>query len=186
MGQKSSSLSRPSTKPRLSLTWVLRTQRATQNPNPEQPIKFQYKARRRSVESTRDNKQKPQNDKENKACQTNKPSQNKLQQGNIPSQNKLSQGKPSENNKSGIKSSPVDKLKVRNVEPPMRTKSEPSLNTGREKHRHRKRSSRAGRPDKSKFGYEIQDVDAFLAKVIVKNVKSLCIYLNLIWPTDLA
>ncbi|XP_017772654.1 PREDICTED: uncharacterized protein LOC108559805, partial [Nicrophorus vespilloides] len=46
MGQKPSAH-----KPKLPLIWILRCQNRTHNPNPEQPIKFQYhKTRRKSIE----------------------------------------------------------------------------------------------------------------------------------------
>ncbi|KAJ8872619.1 hypothetical protein PR048_026227 [Dryococelus australis] len=56
--------------------------------------------------------------------------------------------------------------------PPKRTLSEPSLavcGVGRERARHRRSRTPRRKPDKHKarFGYEIQDVDAFLSKVSV-------------------
>lgn len=123
MGQKNSTIK---TKPKLSLTWVLRNQ-PKPVPTPE-PIKLQYKARRRSVESTRENCIKKD------------------------------------------RQSPNYEPKIRNGEVPVRTKSEPNLNSdrNREKHRHRKRNSRISKQGKDKrFGYEIQDVDAFLTKVYI-------------------
>lgn len=132
MGQKTSVLTHPSTKPRLSLTWVLRNQHTTHNPNPEQPIKFQYKTRRKSVESNREKIQPSSNDV-------------------ITNQLRLTTNEP-------VNCAPT------------RTKSEPSLNTERtrEKHRHKKRTSRVAKVEKiTQFGYEIHDVDAFLTKVIL-------------------
>lgn len=132
MGQKSSQFS--NTKPKLSLTWILRNQHThtTHNPNPEQPIKFQYKTRRKSVESTRE-----------------KPTAN-----------------DSYNNKVRLNNEVIINCSS-NL--PVRTKSEPSLNTERvkEKHRHKKRSSRSVKQEKNRFGYEINDVDAFLTKVSI-------------------
>lgn len=136
MGQKPSHPT--NTKPKLSLTWILRNhQQTTHNPNPEQPIKFQYKTRRKSVDSNRE-----------------KPSANDSYNNKVKLNNEI--------------------VTVNNLNVPVRTKSEPSLNTERvrEKHRHKKRSSRSVKQEKSRFGYEINDVDAFLTKVSTSMVFS--------------
>lgn len=52
MGQKPSHLTAKLNKTKLPLSWVLRTEaRTTHNPNPEQPIKFQYKTKRKETKS---------------------------------------------------------------------------------------------------------------------------------------
>lgn len=47
MGQKPSNLGGRLSNKQLPLTWIFRRERRTCNPNPEQPIKFQYKTRRK-------------------------------------------------------------------------------------------------------------------------------------------
>lgn len=57
MGQKPSHFTVKLNKTKLPLSWVLRTEgRTTHNPNPEQPIKFQYKTKRKEPKGAENNK----------------------------------------------------------------------------------------------------------------------------------
>ena len=72
-------------------------------------------------------------------------------------------------------------VKKQNV--PTRTKSEPNLGgeRGRERHRHRRKGKiKSGTSKVQQFGYEIQDVDGFLAKVS-KSLVKWCLNLESIW-----
>lgn len=135
MGQKPSHFTIKLNKTKLPLSWgILRTEH---NPNPEQPIKFHYKTKRRS--NTENNKTTVLN---NIIVAKNN---NNLNECRI--------------------------IKAQNA--PVRTKSEPSLVTdrNRERHRRRKRSARLkSERNVQQFGYEIGDVDAFLSKVGVLTI----------------
>lgn len=138
MGQKPSHFALKLNKTKLPLSWVLGTEgRTTHNPNPKQPIKFQYKTKRKDTKCVEAN---------NKSVVLNNLNASKS------------------NNLNEVKCTII---KTQNV--PVRTKSEPSLATdrNRERHRRRKKSARlrTGR-NLQQFGYEIGDVDAFLSKVI--------------------
>lgn len=137
MGQKSSHFAVRLNKTKLPLSWVLGVEgRTTRNPNPEQPIKFQYKTKRKEERSAENN--------------------------SVNALNNLS-----------VKSNNLNEVKckiIKTQNAPVRTKSEPSLATdrNRERHRRRKKSTRLknGRNGSvQQFGYEIGDVDAFLCKV---------------------
>ncbi|KAF5271861.1 hypothetical protein FQA39_LY08001 [Lamprigera yunnana] len=126
MGQKPSVLGGRKNK-KLPILWILKRQQTIQTPNPEQPIKFQYKTKRKKT--------------------------------------------PDELLKNSIYTKNTKIVKNDNV--PVRTKSEPSLvpEKVQERHRHRKRSKIIQyEKDKTivqQFGYEIQDVDAFLTKATI-------------------
>lgn len=148
MGQKPSRLGGRTNKSKLPISWILRGHQTTHTPNPEQPIKFQYKTRSKNSEP---NKVKSSNDNASNFHtlnnSTNSCSVNKLKNNEF----KCQIAKP------------------QNV--PQRTKSEPSLVPEKTRHRHRRKSTRDsakyGKNEKirQQFGYEIQDVDAFLTKV---------------------
>ncbi|KAF5298913.1 hypothetical protein FQR65_LT09566 [Abscondita terminalis] len=126
MGQKPSVLGGKKTK-KLPILWILKGQQTTQTLNPEQPIKFQYKTKRKK---------------------------------------QVDQIYPLNLN---IKTTKV----VKNHNLPVRTKSEPSLapEKTKERHKHRRKSRNiVYEKDKEfvqQFGYEIEDVDAFLTKATI-------------------
>lgn len=158
MGQKPSS-SGGNNNQLLPLSWILRrNQRTTHNPNPEQPIKFQYKTRRKN--SSQDNQTN-----NNKSVNNNTTA--------IQTLNNL--GKQNQSYKKIVKNTNVQDVQQQSNKQnqPFRTKSESNLSEQRakDKHRHRRKSGRIRKQDwggvvVQKFGYEIQDVDAFLTKVI--------------------
>lgn len=153
MGQKPSHHQAPNS-PKLPLSWILRNAHHHHNPNPQQPIKFQYKTKRKPANRS-----------------------NNLQLLN--------------NNIYNVKNTNLTEVskckivKTQNTSVPQyekRTKSEPSLapfakseERSRERHRHRKQQKNRSEwqdlvyeeeeEDVPQFGYEIQDVEAFLAKV---------------------
>jgi hypothetical protein len=155
MGQKPSGLGG---KAKLPFSWVFRRQETTCNPTPEQPIRFQYKTRRKYGTQEDKNQNRANNIK----------SFNNV--NNIKTINNLS--KAHQSNKNVVKNTNVNEVKCRIVKTQnaLRTKSEPNLmgERGRERHKHRRKSARI-RDDweegVEQFGYEIQDVDDFLTKV---------------------
>lgn len=138
---------------KLPFSLFLRTHHTTHNPNPEQPIRFQYKTRRKS-----------------KDLQDSKHSNQNAVNNNIQTINNL--GKQNQSNIYNVKNTNVEvKCKlVKTQYTPVRTKSEPNLvpERNRDKHRHRRKVGKIKNEwndDVQQFGYEIQDVDAFLTKV---------------------
>lgn len=136
MGQKPSYFAVKLNKAKFPLRWVLRAEgRTTHNPNPEQPIKFQYKTKRKETKTAENTKTVVLN------------------------------------NLATIKSTNCNEVKckiIKTQNAPVRTKSDPTLGTNRdrERHRRRKKSSRLRKGENlQQFGYEIGDVDAFLSKV---------------------
>lgn len=168
MGQKPSHLGGRTNKSKLPISWILRSHQTTHTPNPEQPIKFQYKTRRKNVE---------QQGKHNSE-QTNNTTRSFGRITTLNNLNNISTNRCniSNNNNNNLKNNKVNDLKcqiVKTQNVPIRTKSEPTLfpEKTREKHRHRRKSTRDvtkyERNEKivQQFGYEIEDVDAFLTKV---------------------
>ncbi|XP_074026346.1 uncharacterized protein [Leptinotarsa decemlineata] len=124
----------------------------THNPNPEQPIKFQYKTRRKN------------NIQELKCVQQGSVNINNVQLNNL---NKLNQSSKNTNVDASCRL-----IKTQNT--PVRTKSEPNLvpERNREKHRHRRKSTKIKnewKDENQQFGYEIQDVDDFLTKATLEK-----------------
>lgn len=159
MGQKSSHITEKISKTSFPLRFVLTKQHSTQTPNPEQPIKFQYKTKRKKLTKEKTNETAQQKVTNNKFNTLN----------NIKNQNDV---KNLKNNSNNLKDITCRIIKTQNAV--TRTKSEPSLTTERireKRHRHRKRSTKL-QADKSmqQFGYKIEDVDAFLTKVLVVSL----------------
>lgn len=153
MGQKPSHQLGGGINKKLPFSLFLRGHQTTHNPNPEQPIRFQYKTRRKSRD-LQDSKHSTQNAVNN----------------NIQTINNLS--KQNQSNIYNVKNTNAEvKCKlVKTQNAPLRTKSEPNLvpERNRERHRHRRKPGRIKSDwsdDVQQFGYEIQDVDAFLTKV---------------------
>ncbi|KAJ8971821.1 hypothetical protein NQ317_002938 [Molorchus minor] len=138
--------------------FFLRGPHTARNPKPEQPIKFQYKTRRKS----RDLHQEA-NNKGTSPNSVNSP------------QTLNNLGKPKQSNVYSVKNTNEVKcklVKAQNV--PLRAKSEPSLvpERSRVKHRHRRKSTMTKSDwseDVQQFGYEIQDVDGFLTKATIEK-----------------
>lgn len=165
MGQKSSHFSAKLSKTKLPLIWVLRTE--NNNPKPEQPIKFQYKTKRKNTNT--ENQISTDNTKRNSTKTQNAPT-------NIKNTNALNNLSASKNQCNNLKNTNLNEIRckiIKTQNAPLRAKSEPSLATEKangSKHRHRKKSTRVknGKTGKlQQFGYEIEDVDAFLTKVSV-------------------
>lgn len=134
----------------LPFSWIFSREETTCHPNPEQPIKFQYKTRRKAHQSKANN---------TKTCHS---------VNNIKTINNLSAHCKS--NQSNKNVNEVTKCKTNfKTDNVIRTKSEPNLvivgHHGRERHRHRRKRKDEWEKDVEQFGYEIQDVDAFLTKV---------------------
>ena len=171
MGQRSSSLLAARTRPKLSLTWVLRGDRqsssttttttvstADENVTPPEPSPATL------INTNINNLEKPAI----KYSCKNSNNNNSTTKLNSESNNNISNSNNNNNSNKTIGT------------PPTRTLSEPSLliansesgrsgRSSREKHRHRRTRTPRHKTDKqrrpSRFGYEIQDVDAFLTKV---------------------
>lgn len=178
MGQKSSQLSNKAGRS-LPLQWILRGQKTTLHPNPEQPIKFQYKTKRKITE------------KEQLTVSSSSSSNNNNSRSVRTRTNNLSVQTLNNFNKSALNNTKVNNcsettqckiiIKTENVPPPTRAKSEPNLMAEkREKHRHRRKSSRSRRDSKilPQFGYEIQDIDEFLNKVRTTSYIYIYIFFN--------
>lgn len=166
MGQKPS-------KSKIPLFWLLRFQRS-RNPNPEQPIRFQYKTRRKNIEN-------PDKDNCNNAANVIKPSRDVKSinsvNNNINNSNNNNNINNNNNNQSVltiIKNTNVSEVQCKIVKTqnatvlPLRTKSEPDLIGDKKEKRYRRKSARL-KPEDGKqmrqFGYEIEDVNEFLTKV---------------------
>lgn len=169
MGQKPSRLGGSRTnKSKLPISWILRGQQITHTPQPEQPIKFQYKTRRKSTDQS---KHKYITEKYISEQSFKKSEQVKTLNNLNCSTNKSSVVNNVKNKKVNDFNNKRSTVKIQNA--PIRTKSEPSLNLDkvREKHRYRRKSTRdvpkykSEGPIVQQFGYEIEDVDAFLTKV---------------------
>ncbi|KAJ9595993.1 hypothetical protein L9F63_012814, partial [Diploptera punctata] len=162
MGQRASSLLAPRTRPKLSLTWVLRGDRQNTAPSAADenlPSSTIINTNINNIEKSSIKYNCKNSNNNNNNAKLNTESNNNISNNNNNNNN---------NNKSlGTISSP-----------PTRTLSEPSLliansesgrsgRSNREKHRHRRTRTPRHKTDKQKrtrFGYEIQDVDAFLTK----------------------
>ena len=163
MGQKPSILG-GKFNAKLPLSLVLKRDH-TQNPNPEQPIKFQYKTRRKKGQGGGGGGNFFV-EEQKFATATNQNSSNKSQSNFTRSTN----------------GNDVRCKIIKTQSAPIRTKSEPSLvgEKCKEKHRHsRSRKSSSNRIKNEnriqQFGYEIQDVDAFLSKVsLIKSLYTTC------------
>ncbi|XP_060528905.1 uncharacterized protein LOC132703579 [Cylas formicarius] len=136
--------------------------RTTHNPRPEQPIKFQYKTTRKTVDKNQQNEKLPpvikiQTINNLKTCVQVK-------------------------NTNETKDSKPDQRNVAKQYLPMRTKSEPTLAVDkvRTRNRQKKKTAKSKNNWKEKvqqFGYEIQDVDAFLAKATLEKPANIPIVL---------
>ncbi|KAK5645084.1 hypothetical protein RI129_006384 [Pyrocoelia pectoralis] len=153
MGQKSSLLGGKTNKPKLPILWILRGDHTRNRHNPEQPIKFQYKTRRK----------KSPNVQKHPIINTNNNNNNV----NISTNN-----------------SKINDLKCQKAQnAPLRAKSEPSLVPEKERHRRRRKPRNIGSYEKSKqieqrFGYEIEDVDAFLTKATIDKPANIPVVLS--------
>lgn len=153
MGQKSSHLNEKLHKSKIPLIWLLRTERTISHTSPQQPIKFQYKTKRKG--STKCNKE---NGAANDRC---------IQLNNSKLNNDVLNERPNNTKDTGCRI-----VKTQNA--PLRTKSESCLTTLKKKsskHRRRRKSTRMKNDNAQsiqQFGYEIQDVDDFLTKVSTK------------------
>ncbi|XP_030761933.1 uncharacterized protein LOC115886786 [Sitophilus oryzae] len=131
---------------KLSAFLLSRSRRTTRTPHPAQPIKFQYKTARNNntngVTTIKNDKQQI------------KPIDNLA---SVKDKNILAEE---------IKNTEEKNVKV-GVRLPLRTKSEPNIGYERPRHRRKSRKVSKGCYESKvvqPFGYEIQDVDAFLAK----------------------
>lgn len=134
---------------------ILHRPETTRTPNPEQPIKFQYRTKRRKQNSH-------QIDVANNVQTLN--NVNKTQISNKIKNTNLNEAK-------------CKVIKSQNS--PERTRSEPNLrgDRSRDKHKHRRRNSpkiKNWNDDVQQFGYDIPDIDSFLTKVSVSSVNSCC------------
>lgn len=137
MGQKPSHFTVKLNKTKLPLSLVLRTEgRTTHNPNPEQPIKFQYKTKRKETKGAENN---------NKTVVLNNL--------NVVKSNNLNEAK-------------CRIITTQNAPVRTKSEPSLVADRNRERHRRKKKSARlrSGR-NLEQFGYEIGDVDAFLSKV---------------------
>lgn len=171
MGQKSSHISEKLSKTTFPLRFLLNKEPTTHTHNPEQPIKFQYKTKRKKLNkdktSIKTAEQKLTNNNVKKISINNATTLN-----NIKNQSEVRNLKDS-----NLKDITCRIIKTQNAV--TRTKSEPSLTTERirdKRHKHRKRNAKL-HADKSmqQFGYKIEDVDAFLNKVIIKFIFLFCL-----------
>ncbi|XP_018336857.1 uncharacterized protein LOC108745219 isoform X2 [Agrilus planipennis] len=160
MGQKQSGLGKKLSGIKLPIIWVLRNQRITQNPNPQEPIKFQYKTRKKPINLT------CRNDVDKKTVITDE--RNNMSVKTLGKHNcRLKESKL--NNKH------VADVKIPNTcRPPARTRSEPSLYPERrEKRLYKIKKSKPLNSDlfhfRKEFGYEIEDVDDFLANATIEK-----------------
>lgn len=137
------------------------------NPNPEQPIKFQYKTRRKT------NEEKCNNSKGKEFSRIELKEFSGIKTLNNFTEQKR-KNKIKNNNEGEVK---CRIIKTLNAASPLRTRSEPNLisNEKKEKHRCKKKGNGKNKDSSSsfdfvqKFGYEIEDVDSFLTKV--KKIK---------------
>lgn len=169
MGQKPSRLTNGN-KARIPLSWLLKPRR-TRNPNPEQPIKFQYKTRRKH----------PQNDNStysnNVTTNITKPNRDIKR---ISSVNNVNNDITKATNRAAlniIKNTNISgesqfKIAKKQNSATWRTKSEPNLLGEYQDRRSRQKyqsKNKWNEEEKTKqFGYEIEDIDEFLMKVSVK------------------
>ncbi|KAK9886129.1 hypothetical protein WA026_014915 [Henosepilachna vigintioctopunctata] len=170
MGQKPSRMSGRFNKSKLPLLWILGKTEATHNPNPEQPIKFQYKTRRKI--SLKD--KTVTNNNNLKQCSTNNIqtlnnfNKTSKRQSHISSNNVLTK---SNKNTKDTNSNEVKCQIIKTQNTPARTKSEPNLTQERIKHKHRRKSQkvRSQFSQVQQFGYEIEDIDSFLARATIEK-----------------
>lgn len=173
MGQKPSRLTNGN-KIRIPLSWLLKPRR-TRNPNPEQPIKFQYKTRRKHVEN-------PQNDN---STFSNNVTTNIIKKTNrdikgIDSANNVNNDITKTTNRTTINIikntniSGESRFKIAKTQnsATWRTKSEPNLLGEYQERRSRQKyqpKNKWNEEEKGKqFGYEIEDIDQFLMKVCIE------------------
>ncbi|XP_044754465.1 uncharacterized protein LOC123313589 [Coccinella septempunctata] len=167
MGQNSSQMGGRFKDRKLSLFWIIGRTTATQNSNPEQPIKFQYKTRRKK--SNKDKTLVANNNTLKKYSASNnlqtlnnfnKSDTNQSVNNVLHKSSKYSKDKNSNEVRCQI-------IKTQNA--PFRTKSEPNLIQERERQKHRRKNlrSRSHFSDVQQFGYEIEDIDGFLTKATI-------------------
>ncbi|KAJ3642532.1 hypothetical protein Zmor_025300 [Zophobas morio] len=162
MGQKPSSLGgRFGSKTQLPFFWLFRRQETTCHPHPEQPIKFQYKTRRKHVSKEDKNQNRSSG---NRSC------------GDINNIRTLNNLKVHQSNKTVVKNTNVNEIKCKIIKTQnaLRAKSEPNLNSerGRDRYKHRRKNCRLSEEWEEgiqQFGYEIQDVDDFLSKATIEK-----------------
>ncbi|KAF7288025.1 uncharacterized protein LOC143190751 [Rhynchophorus ferrugineus] len=137
--------------------------RSRRNPNPQQPIKFQYKTTKK---------------------QTTEPPSTSPDKFRIKPIGRLRAirncTEATDDGHLARRNATREEVKL-----PLRTKSEPNLGTERPKHRRKSRKIR-GDPHDGKiqqFGYEIQDVDSFLAKATLHKPANIPVVLA--FPTIL-
>ncbi|KAL3270113.1 hypothetical protein HHI36_009171 [Cryptolaemus montrouzieri] len=170
MGQKPSQMGGRYNKSKLPIFWTIGKKQETHNPNPDQPIKFQYKTRRKNF-----SKEKTQTSNNNnlKQCSVNNIktlnnlSKTDSHQSNLTNSNVLTK---SIKNSKDTNLNEVRSQIIKNQNVPSRTKSEPNLVQERNRHRHRRKNQKvkSNFSQFQQFGYEIEDIDSFLAKVSTK------------------
>ncbi|XP_045474820.1 uncharacterized protein LOC123680786 [Harmonia axyridis] len=164
MGQNSSQMGGGFKDKKLPLFWMMRRTTSTQNPNPEQPIKFQYKTRRKKASTE---KTLFPNNNNLRKCSANHNFQtlnNFCRSDTNQTVNNKSNKYCKDKNSNEVK---CQIIKTQNA--PLRTKSEPNLNQERDRQRHRRKNlkTRSHFSDVQQFGYEIKDIDSFLAKATI-------------------
>ncbi|XP_044733491.1 uncharacterized protein LOC123296096 [Chrysoperla carnea] len=209
MGQTSSlnSSSSTSSKPKLSLTWVLRNNTIPKNIvlSPEPPIKFQYSKIRRKNSSQNDApKQEEKKNTKVKPTGTISPTN---EGGNFIRRNSSKISKKQIKEKLAAVNAYYDEttaLNTKGLPTPTtfdhgfllkkRTSSEPTLvHSSDKRHRVRVRHKRRSRSRieqtkiSSRFGYDIEDIDSFLTKASLKkpaNIPVVLSYRSMLYQTQ--
>lgn len=169
MGQKPSQFP-ARRKSRIPLFWLLRFQKSS-NPSPEQPIRFQYKTRRKNGDQL--DKETSQKTTENNCNNLSNVVKSPIRDvKTINSVNNNIGCKTNQNALTIIKNTNLSEVQCKIVKTqnstPLRTKSEPNLIVEKKEKRYRRKSTRLkleNTKQLQQFGYEIEDVDEFLTKV---------------------
>lgn len=177
MGQKPSQLTNKASHS-LSLQWISKNQKATLNPNPEQPIKFQYKTKRKIQQNEKNKKGnvtdnnyliKKQVNNIQLTCNNNNNSTNNNNNNNnnntisVRTMNEINKTKRNVLNNIKLNNCQEIKCKIiktennNNNNKPSRTKSEPNLIIAerKEKYKHRHRKS-------ARLKYDKNDEDEYM------------------------
>uniref|UniRef100_A0A6P7G6H2 Uncharacterized protein LOC114334594 isoform X1 n=1 Tax=Diabrotica virgifera virgifera TaxID=50390 RepID=A0A6P7G6H2_DIAVI len=147
MGQKPSRQQGQSINKKLPFALFSHKNETTQNINPQQPIRFQYKTKRK-----------------NNIKDLNCIKQNHVNIDNVHLNNFV---KPNQSKETNCE---VQCKLVKTQSTPVRTKSEPNLVPERTRYRNRRKKVKNDWNNETpQFGYEIQDVDAFLNKATIEK-----------------